>query len=44
MSTWMQIESERAFARATRAARRARMACRLRRRGALTIDAFVSAS
>lgn len=33
MSPWLQIEAERAFGRATRARRRARMICRLRRRG-----------
>jgi hypothetical protein len=33
MSIWLQIEAERAFGRATRARRRARVACRLRRFG-----------
>jgi len=33
MSTWMQTEAERAFDKASRARRRARMICRLRRRG-----------
>ena len=33
MSTWLQVEAEKAFGRATRARRRARMICRLRRRG-----------
>jgi hypothetical protein len=34
MSSWGEIEAERAFSHAARAFRRARMACRLRRRGA----------
>ena len=33
MSTWLQVEAEKAFGRVTRARRRARMVCRLRRRG-----------
>src|SRR5688500_9230471 len=33
MSTWLQTEAERAFGRASRARRRARAVCRLRRRG-----------
>ena len=33
MSTWLQVEAEKAFGRATRARRRARLVCRLRRRG-----------
>jgi hypothetical protein len=33
MSTWLQAEAEKAFGRATRARRRARTLCRLRRRG-----------
>ena len=32
MSTWLQVEAEKAFGRATRARRRARVICRLRRR------------
>ena len=33
MSSWLQVEAEKAFGRATRARRRARVICRLRRRG-----------
>jgi hypothetical protein len=33
MSTWLQTEAERAFGRATRSRRRARLLCNLRRRG-----------
>lgn len=33
MSTWLQAEAEKAFGRATRSRSRARMVCRLRRRG-----------
>lgn len=33
MSTWLQADAEKAFARASRAGRRTRALCRLRRRG-----------
>ena len=33
MSTWLQSDAEKAFGQATRARRRARVLCRLRRRG-----------
>ena len=33
MGTWLQLEAEKAFGRATRARRRARVLCRVRRRG-----------